>query len=41
MALMAVLKLVNLHMHDMYDRAQILQDPKASSVTGVSHKTTG
>lgn len=36
--LMAALKIINLNLHGMYDRAQILSDPKASS-GGVSHKT--
>lgn len=36
--LIAALKVINLNMHGMYDRAQILSDPKASS-GGVSHKT--
>lgn len=38
--LMAALKIINLNMHGMYDRAQILSDPKASSGT-VSQKAVG
>lgn len=47
--LMGVLKVINLNMHVMYDRAQILADPKAAATVGgasasagsVSHKVVG
>lgn len=35
---MAALKVINLNMHGMYDRAQSLSDPKSTIGGGVIHK---